>query len=265
MTDRIDRIVGGADSVCVLALMDAMGSVLTESGDQREHLLTLAKTSLTESMGKRVYLERVHCKSHLDKMLLQLDAMAPQVPPSIQVDVDALLATSLNDIDLEDENMFSKGDLEQHLTSVGDDMARRYALSGQAFWLERVDYKGQSYLGIGTSSGPHPKFPGQDFNVFCTTSGHRTIKDAGEDLVVFSGGHQLTRGDDRDGRSYFIRFALISTCRTWRFWGSTNKNGVRKDVDALKFNIQLNAEKPKGYAVTRMRGRTVHEAQPQTH
>lgn len=269
MTDRIDRIVGGAESACVLALMDAVAAVLNATEVlAKPHLLKVAKTALSESMATRVNLDRVHCKSHLDDMLLKLDAMGPEQakptePASTQVDADALILTSMDDIDLADENLFSKGDLEQFLTRVGDDMARRYSLSNQAFWLERTDYKGQGYLGIGTSSGPHPKFQDQDFNVFCTTNGYRTIKDVGDDLVVFSGGRQLTRGDDRDGRSYFIRFAPLSTCRTWRFWGSTNKDGVRKDVDALKFNIQLDASASKGYVVTRMKGRTIRETQPQ--
>lgn len=268
MTDRIDRIVGGAESACVLALMDAVATVLNDTGEQRARFIAAAKATLSESMAKRVNLDRAHCKSHLDQMLLQLDSMNPEQakpaePVTTQVDVDALILTSMDDIDLEDENIFAKGDLEQFLTRVGDDMARRYSLSNQAFWLERTDYKGQGYLGIGTSSGPHPKFVDQDFNVFCTTNGHRTIKDVGDDLVVFSGGRQLTRGEDRDGRSYFIRFVQLSTCRTWRFWGSTNKEGVRKDVDALKFNIQLDATVPKGYVVTRMKGRTIRETQPQ--
>jgi hypothetical protein len=267
--DRIDRIVGGAESACVLAMMDVLRSVLNETGDQRLRLIDVAKTALQESMARRVNLERPGCRSHLEQMLetIALLGAGLQAPTeAAPIDVEALVQACIDDVDLNDPNNFSKGDLETFLAEAGADMARRYSLSGKAFWLERTIYKGQQYLGIGTSSGPHPRFPGQDFNVFCTTQGYRTIKDVDADSIVFSEGRQLTIGEDRDQRSYFIRFAPIATERTWRFWASTNKNGMRKDVDSLKFTIQLDPNSAKGYVVTRMRGRTLNtNAQAQTH
>jgi hypothetical protein len=180
--------------------------------------------------------------------------------------VDALLNLDLDDIDLDDERNFTPAnELETHLSTVGEDMARRYSLSTKTFWMERTSFKGQHFLGIGTSSGPHPRFPGQDFNIFCTTQGYRTIKDVDAELVFHADGRQLTKGEDRNGRSYFIRFVPISTERTWRFWASTNKDGKRQVVDGLKFTIQLNAESPKGYSVTRMAGRSVHPSNSQAH
>lgn len=264
MTERISRIVGGADSACVLAMMDALGSVLNATdATARPHLIATAKTALRESMGKRINLDRPGCQSHLDQMLETIDMLGVSQAPveAAPIDVDALILTSLNDIDLNDENNFTKGDLERFLSEIGQAMAERYACSEQAFWLERTIYKGQHYLGIGTSSGPHPRFPGQDFNIFCTTQGYRTIKDADADLVVFSSGRQLTLGHDHKDRSYFIRFVPISSEKSWRFWASTNKDGERKDVESLKFTIQLKVENPKGYVVTRMKGRTIRASE----
>lgn len=271
MTDRIDRIVGGAESACVLAMMDALGAVLNETGDQKTRLIAVATAALQESMGKRVNLERQGCRSHLDQMLETIAALGPaqqagQLAEAAPIDVDALINLNLDDIDLNDENNFSKtNDLEAHLSTIGEDMARRYSLSNKPFWLERTSFKDQHFLGIGTSSGPHPRFPGQDFNIFCTTSGYRTIKDVDAELVVYADGRQLTKGEDRDGRSYFIRFVPITSERTWRFWASTNKDGKRQDVDGLKFTIQLNIDSPKGYVVTRMAGRSVQASNTQAH
>ena len=268
--DRIDRIVGGAESACVLAMMDALGAVLNETGDQKTRLIAVAKASLQESMGRRVNLERPGCRSHLDQMVETIEALGPaqeagQLAEPAPIDVDALLNLNLDDIDLDDESHYTPAnELEAHLSAVGEDMARRYSLSKQTFWMERTSFKGQHFLGIGTSSGPHPRFPGQDFNIFCTTQGYRTIKDVDAELVFHANGRQLTKGEDRDGRSYFIRFAPIATERTWRFWASTNKDGRRQDVEGLKFAIQLNADSPRGYIVTRKGGRSIQPSHSQT-
>jgi hypothetical protein len=261
----IDRIVGGADSVCVLALQDAVlaAAALDAASDTRQRREAAIK-AFTERLSVEVDLTRACNKKHHDKIVGVLRGLVPVEEPKI--DVEGLLNMTLNDINLDDDNIFSKGDtVAQILGDHGHALVTKYADSGKPFFMERVQYDagthGSAYLAIGTSSGKHPKFPGQDFNVFCTTTGYRTIKDAGDDLVVHAEGRQLTKSLDKDGRSYFIRFVPITAeGKVWRFWASTNKNGVRKDVDQLRFMIRLDATKDKGYEVLKINGRSVtHE------
>jgi hypothetical protein len=250
MPEKIDRIVGGAQSVCVLSLVDALRSVLEEVEPKRRPvLLEAAKEGLQSGLALRANLEKKQVQDHLRRLLHALNGLAPAEP---DIDVDALLKTAIEDVDL--GSLTSLNGVTTYLEHQGDQIATNYARSGQAFWFQRVDYteENQSFLAIGTSSGKHPRFPGQDFNVFCTTQGYRTIKDAGEDLVVYAGGRQLTRSADKNERACFIRFVPLDTLRTWRFWASTNKNGERRDVDGLKFTIKLNPDNPNGYDVTRI-------------
>lgn len=269
------HIVGGAGSACFHAMTDALGTVLNAIDEgHRSQTLRAAIETFQITLDREVELSTDNNKRHLGLLLRALEGLVPatelkgkSVKCEPEVDVEALIASSINDIDLNDENLFTKGEVETFLSKAGDEIAQRYAHSGKAFHLERVDtpFKGTSYLAIGTSSGPHPRFPGQDFNVFCTTGGCRTIKEADSDLVVHFGGRQLTRGFDAEGRSYFIRFVPLSSEHSWRFWASTNKDGNRRDVDALKFVIKLNANNAKGYDVTRRKGQASAPAQAQAN
>lgn len=258
-----NHIVGGAGSACFHAMTDALGVALAATDASiRRHVLQDAIVAFRMTLGREVDLSTENNKRHLGLLEKALQALGPVAEEAAKVDpstdIDALLDSFIDEIDLNDENIFSKGEDETFLSTQGEKIAQRYAASGKAFHLERVDHKGTAYLAIGTSSGPHPRFPGQDFNVFCTTNGCRTIKDADSELVVHFGGKQLTKGVDADGRSFYIRFVPLSTERSWRFWASTNRDGERRDVDTLKFVIKLNPKSPKGYDVTRMRGKTIH-------
>jgi hypothetical protein len=262
----ISRIVGGAESVCVLALQDAVLAAAQAPASEPQQRREAAIEAFTERLGKEVDLSFKCNQKHYDKIVAVLRGLPPVVEPKI--DVEALLNTTLDDINLDDDNIFAKGDddISRFLSAKGQELANAYASSGKPFFMERVQYVSQDrsmsclYLAIGTSSGKHPKFPGQDFNVFCTTGSFRTIRDAGEDLVVHAGGRQLTKSADRDGRSYFIRFLPITDeSRVWRFWASTNKNGIRKDVDQLRFSIRPSLTAPKGYDVIRMSGSTIDQ------
>jgi hypothetical protein len=248
MLKKLTRIVGGLGSECVQALLITIHVLIIDSKDTAR-VLELAKTTLYTEMGARFELKEKHIAKHVAKLL---EALEPPAVEEVEVDfpeidMDALLSTSMDDIDLDDEALTPEASWILQLLRLGDDMAYNYSVSNQAFWLERVTVDNRSFLGVGTSSGPHSRFPDQDFNVFCTTNGCRSIKDADDELVVYHDGRQLTRGKDRDGRAYFIRFLPLDTCRTWRFWASTNKNGMRRDVADLKFTIKLDPNEPKGY------------------
>ena len=162
-------------------------------------------------------------------------------------EVDRLVATSLDDIDLDDPTIYASSDAAEHLSAVGGSMVARYMGSGRLFFFERVDYDGRAYLAIGTRSGPHPRDPKAVVHAFAAPQGLRSIKDAHSDLVVFKGGRQLVVTHERGESTCFIRFIDLEEPSAWRLWVDAGVD--RRRFIPIRFRIESDAARPLGFRV----------------
>jgi hypothetical protein len=177
---------------------------------------------------------------------LALKALAAQRHDN-DAEADRIVATSLDDIDLDDPAIYARSAAAEHLATLGCSMAARYMGSGRLFFLERVDHDGRAYLAIGTRSGPHPRDPNAVVHAFAAPEGLRSIKDAHSDLVVFKDGRQLVTAHDRGESTCFIRFADLEEPHFWRLWVEAGVG--RRRFTPYRFRIESNEQRSEGFRI----------------